>query len=89
MTLLCTLQALLNENLRTASYRLPDGTLVIPGQKPSTPNLSAALRQNQALRSAGLYQLSDNSVLSAVPKPISPSLASALQNEEFRDVNLR
>ncbi|KAA8595238.1 hypothetical protein FQN60_012373 [Etheostoma spectabile] len=79
-------KALMNENLRSASYRLPDGTLVIPGQKP---NLSAALRQNQALRSSDLYNLGENSVLSGAPRPTPPNLASALRNEELRSVNFR
>ncbi|XP_034739732.1 unconventional myosin-XV [Etheostoma cragini] len=79
-------KALMNENLRSASYRLPDGTLVIPGQKP---NLSAALRQNRALRSSDLYNLGENSVLSGAPRPTPPNLASALRNEELRGVNFR
>ncbi|KAL7403896.1 hypothetical protein ABVT39_006572 [Epinephelus coioides] len=79
-------KALMNENLRSASYRLPDGTLVIPGQKP---NLSSALRRNQALRSAGLYHLTEDSVLSGAPKPTPPNLASALRKEEFRGANFR
>lgn len=76
----------MNENLRSASYRLPDGTLVIPGQKP---NLTSALRRNQALRSAGLYHLTEDSVLSGAPKPTPPNLASALRKEEFRGANFR
>ncbi|XP_049428716.1 unconventional myosin-XV [Epinephelus fuscoguttatus] len=79
-------KALMNENLRSASYRLPDGTLVIPGQKP---NLTSALRRNQALRSAGLYHLTEDSVLSGAPKPTPPNLASALRKEEFRGANFR
>lgn len=86
MTLYLALQALTNENLRNASYRLPDGTLVIPGQKP---NLSSALRQNRAMRSTGLYHLSENSVLSGAPKPSPPNLASALQKEELQGVRYR
>ncbi|CAK6980016.1 unconventional myosin-XV [Scomber scombrus] len=82
-------KALTNENIRNASFQLPDDAIVIPGQKPSTPNLTAALRQNKALRSAGLYHLSDNSVLSAIPKPTTPNVASILQNEQLRVVNYR
>ncbi|XP_068445095.1 unconventional myosin-XV isoform X1 [Clinocottus analis] len=82
-------RALMNQNLRHASYHLPDGSLVMPGQKPSTPNLSAALRQNPALRSAGLYHLTDDSVLSGAPKPKPPNLALALQKDELRDVKYR
>lgn len=81
-----SLQALTNQNLRSASYRLPDGTLVIPGQKP---NLSSALSQNRALRSTGLYHLTDDSVLSGAPKPTPPNLASALRNDELRGGNFR
>lgn len=79
----------MNTNLRHASYHLPDGSLVMPGQRPSGPDLSAALRQNQSLRSAGLYHLRDNSGLSAAPKPNPPNLASALRNDELRDVKYR
>lgn len=79
----------MNQNLRNASYQLPDGSLVIPGQEPSTPNLAAALRQNKTLRSAGLYHLSENSVLSGAPKPTTPNLASVLQMEEMRGVSYR
>lgn len=83
------LKALLNENLRSASYQLPDGSLVIPGQKPSAPNLSSALRQNKGLRSAGLYHLPDNSALSGVPKPTSPNLKSAMKNDDLRALRYR
>lgn len=79
----------MNQNLRSASYILPDGSLVIPGQKPSTPNLSAALRQNHALRSEGLYHLRENSVLSGTPKPTPPNLSAALRKDELRDVKYR
>ncbi|KAF3687897.1 Unconventional myosin-XV Unconventional myosin-15 [Channa argus] len=79
-------KALTNANLRNVSYHLPDGTLVIPGQKPS---VTAALRQNSALRSAGLYHLSDNSVLSGMPKPSPPNLTSVLLNEDLRGVTYR
>lgn len=79
----------MNENLRNASYQLPDGSLVIPGQKPSTPNLAAALRQNQAMRSKGLFNLPEKSVLSGAPKPTTPSLASALQKEDLQGVRYR
>ncbi|XP_068177193.1 unconventional myosin-XV [Antennarius striatus] len=77
-------KALTNENLRNASYQL-DGTLVIPGQKP---NLSSALRRNQAIRSTGLFQLSENSVLSGAPKPTPPNLSSALQKEDLQDLTV-
>lgn len=76
----------MNESLRSASYQLPDGSLVIPGQKP---NLSSALRQNMALRSAGLYHLSENSVFTGAPKPTPPNLAAALRNDDLRSVNFR
>lgn len=85
----CHLQALTNENIRNASFNLPEDAIVIPGQKPSSPNLAAALRQNKALRSAGLYHLSDNSVLTGIPKPSTPTLKSVLQNDELRGVNYR
>lgn len=83
------MQALTNESLRNASYQLPDGSLVIPGQKPSTPNLAAALRQNKAVRSKGLYHLAEGSVLSGAPKPTTPSLASALKNEDLQNFHYR
>lgn len=89
MFVFCNLQALLNQNVRNASYRLPDGSLVMPGQKPTSPNLAAALRQNQGLRSAGLFHLSESSVFSGAPKPTSPNVVSALQNEELRGVTYR
>ncbi|XP_034452723.1 unconventional myosin-XV [Hippoglossus hippoglossus] len=79
-------KALLNDNLRNASYHLRDGSLVIPGQKP---NLSGALRQNQALRSTGLYRLSENSALSGAPKPTPPNLTSVMQNGELHGVRYR
>lgn len=79
----------MNENLRNASYQLPDGSLIIPGQKPSTPNLAAALRQNQAIRSPSLFHLPEKSVLSGAPKPTTPSLAAALQNEGLQGVRYR
>ncbi|KAI3353346.1 hypothetical protein L3Q82_019878 [Scortum barcoo] len=82
-------KALTNQNLRNASYQLPDGSLIIPGQKPSTPNLAAALRQNAAMRSAGLYHLSESSVLSGAPKPTPPNLASALRIEGFHGDKFR
>lgn len=76
----------MNADLRSASYRLPDGTLVIPGQPP---NLSSALRQNRALRSTGLYHLSENSVLTGVPRPTPPNLYTALQKEDMRGASYR
>lgn len=83
------LQALMNESIRSASYHLPDGSLVIPGQKPSSPNLSAALRQNQGMRSSGIFQLPKTSGLTGAPKPSTPKIASALKNEDLKDVNFR
>ncbi|XP_044203400.1 unconventional myosin-XV [Thunnus albacares] len=82
-------KALANQNIRNASYQLPDGSLVIPGQEPSTPNLAGALRQNKALRSAGLFHLSENSVLSGAPKPTAPNLTSALQKGDMRGISYR
>lgn len=83
------MQALTNESIRGASYQLPDGSLVIPGQKPSTPNLAAALRQNQGIRSSGVFQLSQTSGLTGAPKPSSPKIALALKNDQLKGVNLR
>lgn len=83
------MQALMNESIRSASYQLPDGSLVIPGQKPSSPNLAAALRQNQGMRSSGIFQLPKTSVLTGAPKPSTPKIASALRNEELKGVNFR
>lgn len=80
------LQALMNKDLREASYRLPDGSLAIPGQKP---NLAFALRRNQAVRSKGLYQLSGDSVLSGAPKPSTPNLSRAMRNEDLQGVRFR
>ena len=65
--------------MRNLSYRLPDGTLVMPGQKPSQPNLAGAL-QNQNLRSAK-YRLGEGSALSANPAPPPPNLSSALRKQ--------
>ena len=79
----------MNESLRNASYQLPDDSLVIPGQKPSAPNLAAALRQNQTMRSTGLYNLSKSSVLSGAPKPSTPRITSALQNEDLQGAHYR
>lgn len=41
--------ALQNPYLKSASYTLPDGTIIIDPRKPASPNLSKAL-QNSALR---------------------------------------
>lgn len=82
-------QALTNESIRSASYQLPDGSLVIPGQKPSSPNLTAALRQNQGMRSSGIFQLSKTSGLTGAPKPSTPKIASALKKEDLKGVNFR
>lgn len=79
------MQALLNQNLRRASYQL-DGTLIIPGQKP---NLSSALRQNRALRSKDLFHLSDGSVLTGEPQPIPPNVLSAMKGDGLRGRNIR
>lgn len=79
----------MNENIRGASYRLPDGSLVIPGQKPSSPNLAAALRQNQGMRSSSTFQLSKTSGLTGAPKPSTPKIASALKKEDLKGVNFR
>lgn len=83
------MQALMNESIRSASYQLPDGSLVIPGQKPSSPNLAAALRQSQGMRSSGIFQLSHTSGLTGVPKPSTPKIASALNKEEIKGVKFR
>lgn len=79
----------MNENIRNASYQLSDGTLVIPGQKPTTPNLAAALRQHKTLRSSDLFHLPENSAFSGAPKPTSPSLNFALQNDDLRGARYR
>lgn len=83
------MQALMNESIRGASYQLSDGSLVIPGQKPSTPNLAAALRQNQGMRSSSVFQLPQTSGLTGAPKPSTPKIASALKNDQLKGVNLR
>lgn len=82
-------QALTNESIRSASYQLPDGSLVIPGQKPSSPNLTAALRQNQGMRSSGIFQLSKTSGLTGAPKPSTPKIASALKKDDLKGVHFR
>lgn len=82
-------QALMNESIRGASYQLPDGSLVIPGQKPSSPNLAAALRQTQGMRSSSTFQLSKTSGLTGAPKPSTPKIASALKREDLKGVNFR
>lgn len=79
----------MNESIRSASYQLPDGSLVIPGQKPSSPNLAAALRQNQKMRSSGVFQLPKSSGLTGAPKPSTPKITSALKNEELKSVQFR
>lgn len=79
----------MNESIRGASYQLPDGSLVIPGQKPSSPNLAAALRQNKGMRSSGVFQLAQTSGLTGVPKPSTPKIASALNREEIKGVKFR
>nr|XP_020478442.1 LOW QUALITY PROTEIN: unconventional myosin-XV-like [Monopterus albus] len=83
LALTCLQCALKNDGLRNASYQLPYGSVIIPGQKPS---LGFALRQKSALRSGGLYHLSEQSPLSGMP---NPTVASALQNEELRGVTYR
>lgn len=83
------LQALMNDSLRNASYQLSDGSLIMPGQKPSTPSLLGALRQNQAMRSPSLFHLPDKSVLSGAPKPTPPNLAAALRRDNLQGVTYR
>lgn len=83
------MQALMNKSIRSASYQLPDGSLVIPGQKPSSPNLAAALRQNPNMRSSGVFQLRKTSGLTGAPKPSTPKITSALKNEELKGVQFR
>lgn len=82
-------QALLNNSLRNASFQLPDGSLIIPGQKPSTPSLAGALRQHQAMRSPSLFHLPDKSVLTGAPKPTPPNLAAALRRDNLQGVTYR
>lgn len=79
----------MNNSLRNASYQLPDGSLIIPGQKPSTPSLAGALRQHQAIRSPSLFHLPDKSVLTGAPKPTPPNLAAALRRDNLQGVTYR
>ena len=82
--------ALKNANLRNATYRLPDGTLL--RQQPEeeeqsfSPHLSSAL-QNANLRAAS-YRLPDGSLLLKKPgqkEQATPSMmSSALMNQNLR-----
>lgn len=79
----------MNDSLRNASYQLSDGSLIIPGQKPSTPNLAAALRQHQAMRSPSVFHLPEKSVLTGAPRPTPPNLAAALRKDNLQGVTYR
>lgn len=63
--------ALMNPYLKSASYALPDGTIIIDPRKPTTPNLSSAL-QNPLLMNAS-FRLPDG--VQDPNIPISPNLA--------------
>ncbi|XP_008290678.1 unconventional myosin-XV [Stegastes partitus] len=72
--------ALQNPYLKSASYTLPDGTIIIDPRKPVSPNLSNAL-QNSALRGASFTLpegVHDPNV------PVSPNLAKALNNPALK-----
>ncbi|KAL7829701.1 hypothetical protein AOLI_G00305860 [Acnodon oligacanthus] len=87
--------ALQNPNLRKASYRLPDGTLLSQNQKTGlspSPVLSNAL-QNTSLRMAS-YRLPDGTLLTKSPEQeaeqnITSHLSSALQNANLRSASYR
>ncbi|KAM9485945.1 LOW QUALITY PROTEIN: uncharacterized protein ACWYII_004793, partial [Salvelinus alpinus] len=70
--------ALMNPALKTASYTLPDGTIIIDPRKPVSPSLGRAL-QNPALMNTS-YTLPDGTIIIDPRKPVSPSLGRALQN---------
>ena len=72
--------------MRSASYKLPDGALLIPGQKP---NLSSALYRNHGLRSKELFHLSDGSAFTGKPKPSTPNLSSAMRKHDLRGQQMR
>lgn len=63
--------ALQNPYLKSASYTLPDGTIIIDPRKPASPNLSGALR-NSALMNAS-FSLPDG--VRDPSTPIPPNLA--------------
>ncbi|KAL0197271.1 hypothetical protein M9458_005811, partial [Cirrhinus mrigala] len=85
-----------NPNIRKASYRLPDGTLVsndtdqTADTTNSSPYLGSAL-QNINLRKAS-YKLPDGSFFSRnqpAEEPSSPILSSALLNSNLRKASYR
>lgn len=73
--------ALTNPYLKSASYTLPDGTIIIDPRKPVSPNLTSAL-QMSSLRGASLTLpggIHDPNV------PLSPDLAK-VRREYFTHV---
>ena len=88
--------ALGNKNLRSATYRLPDGTLINrpqPAPSPRKLDLSNALSKNQNLRGAN-YRLPDGNIMTRLgaprtPEPRSLNLSGALQNPQLRQASFR
>ncbi|TDH15756.1 hypothetical protein EPR50_G00013070 [Perca flavescens] len=79
-------RALQNQNVRTASYVLPDGTIIDPRQQQAiSPNLAKAL-SNPALRAAS-YSLPDGTIVIDPKKPKSPNLTAALQNPYLKSAS--
>ncbi|XP_029914219.1 unconventional myosin-XV [Myripristis murdjan] len=83
--------ALRNKSLRSATYRLPDGTLVTraqPAEESRTFDLSNALSKNPNLRGAK-YRLPDGNIMTRLgaprtPEPRSLDLSNALRNPNLR-----
>ncbi|XP_047189847.1 unconventional myosin-XV [Scophthalmus maximus] len=79
-------RALQNQDLKTASYTLPDGTIIDPRHpQPISPNLAKALT-NPALREAS-YSLPDGTIVIDPRKQKSPNLAAALQNPYLKSAS--
>lgn len=88
--------ALRNQNLRSATYRLPDGTLMTrpqPTSAPKTLDLSNALSKNPNLRAAK-YRLPDGNIMTRLgapktPEPRTLNLSGALKNPNLRGASFR
>ncbi|TWW58889.1 Unconventional myosin-XV [Takifugu flavidus] len=81
--------ALQNQQIRGASYILPDGSVVrdpyLP-QKPMSPSLYKAL-QNQNVKTAS-YTLPDGTIIDPrEQQPVSPNLAKVLNNPALREAS--
>ena len=86
-------RALQNQNLRTASYILPDGTIIDPRQQVTTTHVSL-IESSIALIvffffchiSSQLY-FSCCALLCLIQQPISPNLVKALNNPALREAS--